>query len=81
VLVSRNAGDVLPLARPGAGPGALLLSPERYPPTPLALERLVRDLDAAARAASTGSGSRRRASTGSTSRRGAHSGTEGSTRV
>lgn len=47
VLASRNIADGLPLARAGGGPGVVLLSPERYPPTPLALDRLVRDLDAA----------------------------------
>lgn len=46
MLVSRNVCDSLPLVVGGAHPGAILLAADRYPPTPLALDRLVRDLDA-----------------------------------
>lgn len=48
VLVTRNVGDALAAAPAHGGPGTVLLSPERYPPTPLALDRMVRDLDAVA---------------------------------
>ena len=52
VLVSQNVGDHLPLAereaRRGAGahPGLIVVSPVRYPRSPLVIDRLVRDLDA-----------------------------------
>jgi len=52
VLVSQNVGDHLPLAEraarqaPGRHPGLIVVSPVRYPRSPLVIDRLVRDLDA-----------------------------------
>jgi hypothetical protein len=48
LLVTHNAGDVLPiLAGRDDGPGAILVSAVRYPRTPLCVDRVVRALDAA----------------------------------
>src|SRR5690606_36838550 len=61
-LVSQNAGDHLPLAeaasRGGDGhAGLILAAPGRYPRSPLVIDRLVRDLDAALSGAGPDAGS------------------------